>query len=224
MIDVIFATLLGFNLVKALSHLTKQNIKDKKMRNFKVSVFLFSLILTIFISMPVLAQQNNDKNAKSETKESYSEDDLFKMLGVRNMTNEQAPSFVLKDVDGNEVSLEKLKGKVVFIDFWATWCGPCREEMPFIEKLTEEFKSKGLVTLTVTAEKVGTVNSFLVKNNYKIKSLIDEGKVVSAQYQVKGLPTAFIVDKEGKIVTHFIGGRDEETLRNELKKAGIGGL
>ncbi len=202
----------------------KNNIirKGKKTKMIKV-MFIFSFIVMFCVSIPVLAQESNKKSETNASQEnSFSEDELFKALGVRNMVNEQAPSFVLKDVEGNEVSLEKLKGNVVLIDFWATWCAPCREELPYIEKIAEEFRGKGLVTLTISAEQGNIVSTFLSKNKYKIKSLVDSNKEVSSKYQVKGLPTAFVVDRDGKIVTHFIGGRDEENLRNELKKAGVG--
>lgn len=192
------------------------------MKYFRVIVFAF--LVSFLVSIPVLSEVlDKGSNLNSSSQENSSEDDFFKKLGVRKMVNEQAPSFVLKDIDGTEVSLDSFKGKTVFIDFWATWCGPCKKEMPHIEKLAQEFQKQGLVILTISNENKDTITQFLSDNKYKIRSLIDEGKEVAKKYQVKGLPTAFIIDKEGKIVTHFIGSRDEASLRNELKKAGIVG-
>ena len=148
-----------------------------------------------------------------------------KQFGAQNtpdLSGKKAEDFTLGDVDGKTVKLSSLRGKVVLLDFWATWCGPCRIEMPSIQKLHREFKARGLIVLGINyGEDLDRVRPFLAKNKYDFRILLDRQRLVGESYQVTGIPALFIIDKTGTIRTHFVGVRDEDTLRQALAEAGI---
>jgi peroxiredoxin/outer membrane lipoprotein-sorting protein len=138
------------------------------------------------------------------------------------LSGKKAEDFTLDDLDGKPVRLSSLRGKVVLLDFWATWCGPCRIEMPSIQKLHREFKTRGLVVLGINyGEEPARVRPFLLKNGYEFRILLDRMQSVGQRYQVSGIPALFIIDKSGTIRTHFVGVRDEDTLREALAQVGI---
>lgn len=121
-----------------------------------------------------------------------------------------APEFSLLDMQGNKVTLSQFKGKVVIINFWATWCPPCREEMPSMEKLYRRFADKGLVMLAVNVEDDGKelVADFLKKAPYSFPILLDEDQSVQETYGVFRFPESFIIDRNGLVVEKIIGARD----------------
>jgi TonB family protein len=132
-----------------------------------------------------------------------------------------AVAFALKDLNGNPVDLQSLKGKVALLNFWASWCGPCLAEMPHIEKLHKDFKDKGLVVLGINYDEEIEVASAFVKNKgYTFTILPDEGKEVSMKYGVYSIPQVFIIDRDGKIKWHARGyGQGSEVeLRRAVEK------
>ena len=135
------------------------------------------------------------------------------------LVGKDAANFVLSDLNGKTFNLEKLRGKVVVIDFWASWCGPCRETMPHVEKLHKEFKDKGLVVLGINDEDIDDAKRFVQKNGYTFPTLIDVESVVSEKYGVASIPQTLIIDRDGKIFAHFYGSGEEENLREAVKVA-----
>jgi len=136
-----------------------------------------------------------------------------------NLAGKDAIAFSLKDMNGNQVDLQTLKGKVALLDFWSSWCGPCVRELPHIEKLHRDFKDRGLVTLGVNDEEADVARAFLKKNGYTFTNLVDEGREVSMKYRVSGVPQVLIIGREGKIKWHAIGygpGREAQ-LRNAVE-------
>jgi len=135
-----------------------------------------------------------------------------------------APKFELPDLQGNMVSLEELRGKVVMLDFWATWCGPCRRSMPMLEELQDEFP-EDLVLLAINlVESPDLVRSFVAENAIRSRVLLDEEGQVGRIYRSLSIPMQVIIDKEG-IVQHievgFVGG-SKERLKNQIEKLGAG--
>jgi len=116
--------------------------------------------------------------------------------------------------------MAQLRGKVVFLNIWATWCGPCREEMPSMETLYDEFKShKDFVMLAVSQDERGrdTVAPYVEKNGYHFTVLLDPKNLVSTSYNVSGVPETFIIDRAGRIVAHHLGAFDWS--RPDVKEA-----
>ena len=136
-----------------------------------------------------------------------------------------APEFRLKSLEGHEISLSEFKGKVVLIDFWATWCGPCRAEMPAFEKLHRELSNKDVVILAVDAnEPEDTVAEFIKKEKYTFPVLLTEGTDTVTRYRVNAYPTVLAVDKNGSVAAEVVGsGPDNDSrLRDAIEKARAG--
>jgi peroxiredoxin/outer membrane lipoprotein-sorting protein len=133
-----------------------------------------------------------------------------------------APPLTVTPVAGGApVTLDSLRGKPVLIDFWATWCPPCRESLPHTQDIFKDLGSKGLQVMTVSDEKPETITAFLKKNNYTFPAFRDEGDKVTRAYGVSGIPTVVIIDKDGKLQSYLVGLRDESELREALKKIGV---
>lgn len=132
-----------------------------------------------------------------------------------------AEEFALPDLEGKVVSLKSLRGKVVLLDFWATWCGPCRIELPTIEALHREYKDKGLVVLGIDDESPEKPKAYIKSNNLTFPTLIDAQREVIAKYQIRAIPTVFIIDKEGRISSRHLGVSDHDLLVEAIRKAGL---
>jgi len=114
--------------------------------------------------------------------------------------------FTLPLLGGENVSLSSYKGKVVILNFWATWCPPCRAEMPSMETLYKSFNGQGLEILAVDiGEDTSTVQKFIRSNGYTYPILLDSSKKISSIYGIKAIPTTYIIDREGKIIGRVIG-------------------
>ncbi|WZL72573.1 TlpA disulfide reductase family protein [Clostridiaceae bacterium 35-E11] len=113
---------------------------------------------------------------------------------------EPAPDFTLENMQGEQVTLSELKGKNVLINFWATWCPYCIEEMPDLQKLYNENKDNDFVVLAIdVGEPRSDVEEYLSENPYEFPVLLDKDGKVSMQYLVRGIPTSYMIDKEGMI-------------------------
>ncbi len=121
-----------------------------------------------------------------------------------------APDFTLKDASGKSATLSAYKGRVIMINFWATWCPPCRQEMPSMELLFQEYNKKGFEILAISSDSQGEkiVKPFMEFYELSFTALMDtDGKVHSA-YGVTSIPTTYIVDKKGSIAQKIMGPRD----------------
>ena len=121
-----------------------------------------------------------------------------------------APKFSLPDLEGKKFSLTDFKGKVVLLNIWATWCAPCVEEMPSMERLYQELKGEDFELLAISVDESGAeaVKPFLEKHELGFPVLIDTKGEIKNLYQATGIPESFIIDKEGMIVEKIIGPRD----------------
>jgi len=136
-------------------------------------------------------------------------------------TGKKAINFTLKSYKGKTVQLSNLKGKVVVLDFWATWCGPCREELPHVQQLYKKMKDKGVVILGINSQNKKKVKSFLKRNNYTFTNLYDANQSVTAKYHVNAIPSVFVINRQGKVSAHLLGYHTEAMLRKAIKKAGL---
>ena len=121
----------------------------------------------------------------------------------------QAPEFVLNDLDGNQYRLSDYRGKVVIINFWATWCPPCRAEMPSMQRAWELLEDKGIIMFGIdVGEDEDTIFQFTANYPVEFPLLMDNDSSVINQWPVRGLPTTFVVDPQGRIIYRAIGGRE----------------
>ena len=135
--------------------------------------------------------------------------------------NRPAPDFELKTLDGQRIRLQDLRGKPVLLSFFASWCPPCRAELPGIVKVYEQFNRQGLVVYGIDDEDRSTVRHFAEKAGLTFPILDDSGDKVYRLYRVWNIPMAFLIDQNGKVVRFLHGGRDYETLRSALKAVGL---
>ena len=126
-----------------------------------------------------------------------------------------APDFQLEDTKGNKVSLSDLRGKIVLVNFWATWCPPCIEEMPSMERLNEVIAGDDFVMLAINTEENGrsVVPAFLEKTPYTFPILYDDKGVVQKSYGVFKFPESFIIRKDGTVAEKIIGPLDWSSLK-----------
>ena len=132
------------------------------------------------------------------------------------LTGRPAADFTLKSLDGEPTQLSSLQGKVVVLDFWATWCPPCRAELPSIDKLSSEFAGK-VEFLGVNDEESATVKGFLKKAGYTFPVLMDGKRQVHRTYGIRAIPVLLVIDRHGVIRQHFIGSRSEQALRSAIQ-------
>jgi cytochrome c biogenesis protein CcmG, thiol:disulfide interchange protein DsbE len=128
-----------------------------------------------------------------------------------------APDFQLPDLDDKEIRLSDYRGKVVFLNFWATWCKPCREEMPSMEVLYKNFEKDGLVILAVSIDRVTTkkeIPPFVKSLNLTFPVLVDSWGQTDKRYKLMGVPETYIIDREGTLREKVIGPRDWTRLDN----------
>lgn len=143
-----------------------------------------------------------------ETKETSV--DHFFDAGLPRASKEQlAPDFTVKDLDDNDVSLSDFKGQVVFLNFWASWCGPCISEMPSIQSLYEQTEDLDVKILTLNiGESKEIAKQFIDKYNYTFHTILDPENRVAGMYGVRSIPTTYIIDKTGMIVTGKLGAHE----------------
>lgn len=151
--------------------------------------------------------------AKDSNKDS--EEDMIKAL-----------DFVLYDQYGNKHKLEDYKGKTVFLNFWATWCPPCREEMPYIEELYKEYNKNNddVAILGVASPNIGNegtksdIEDFLKDQNYTFPVVFDDGGNLIYQYGINSFPSTFIIDKDGYLTQYVPGAMNKETMKSLIEK------
>lgn len=168
--------------------------------------FIIALIFILFLSVTSLVFPDEGKGTK------------------KNLENfvKIAPVFELRDLEGKRVSLNDFKGRVILLNFWATWCVPCRAEMPSLENLYRSFKGRGLVVIGVSVDNsTKAVKSFVREKGITFPILLDENKEVSFDdYGVIGLPVTFLIDRKGNIVEKFFGERqwDSDEIKERIRE------
>ena len=171
-----------------------EEIKKVRWVNYQSIILVF--LLLIGIGIIVLLQTNKSS---------------FNPAGkLRFEKGAPAPNFTLPDLNGKMVSLADYKDQVVLLNIWATWCRPCVEEMPSMEKLHQELKGEKFIILAVSIDEAGVkaVRPFMKKHKLSFPALIDSAGTINSLYQTSGVPESFIIDKQGNILEEIIGPRD----------------
>jgi peroxiredoxin len=133
----------------------------------------------------------------------------------------QQANFTLADLEGHEWTLKSLRGKVVLVNFWATWCPPCRKEIPDLEAIYKRFKGQGLVVLGISDEPAAKVQPFVRKEKVQYPVLLDPGQKVNGLYSVAGIPMSFVYDRSGKLVAESMDMRTRKQFLAMLAEAGL---
>lgn len=129
----------------------------------------------------------------------------FKVLGLGDV----APNFTVRQESGNVVALADFRGKIVVLNFWATWCPPCIEEMPALNRLADHYRGKDVVVLGVSLdEDASQYDDFIAKNEIKFLTLRNPARAVSEQYGTYKLPETYIISRQGRLLKKYIGPRD----------------
>jgi peroxiredoxin len=125
-------------------------------------------------------------------------------------TGRAAPNFTLPGIDGKMVSLSEYRGHVVLVNIWATWCSPCVDEMPSMERLYQELKDENFEIVAISIDEMGAeaVAPFMKKNNLSFAALLDPEGTIKSLYQATGVPESFIIDKQGILIEKIIGPRN----------------
>jgi peroxiredoxin len=144
----------------------------------------------------------------------------MKILEAEDKVRQDA-DFALSDLDGKPHHLKDLHGKVVLVNFWATWCPPCRKEMPDLEELYHRFRDQGFVILSISDEEANKVRPFIAERHITYPVLLDPGGKVAETFRVHGIPKTFVYDRNGKLVAQSIDMRTRQQFLAMLSQAGL---
>ena len=133
----------------------------------------------------------------------------------------KATDFTVKDASGNDVKLSDFKGKPVVMNFWASWCPPCRGEMPDFNKLYQQYSTKGVVFLMVNLtdgqrETIDTATKFVKDSNFKFNIYFDVNSDAANAYSISSIPDSYFIDKNGNIINSYVGAIDEATIQKNI--------
>jgi len=130
-----------------------------------------------------------------------------------------APDFALPDLEGNIVKLSDFEGKVIILDFWATWCPPCVQEIPHFVELYEKYQDNGfqMIGIAISSGSVENVKKFATEHGINYLILMGNREVARKYGRVNAIPTTFLIDREGRIVNKYIGYRPKEVFEKDLK-------
>ena len=164
---------------------------------------LFSGLLGALVWMLAACQQENETHAAA----------------TASITPWPAPQWELTDVNGQQVRSSDFKGKVVILDFWATWCPPCRAEIPGFIELQNKYGSEGLVVIGVSVDQKGpsVVKPFMEATGVNYPMVMADENIDRAFGGVQSIPTTFIIDREGRVVSKHVGFAPKETFEKEIK-------
>ena len=188
------------------------------------NLFIKSILLLVIAITAVGCENNSAQNRVPSSSKSKQAKNL-----IENNNLVLAPDFTLANLDGERVSMSQYKGKVVLLNFWGTWCGPCRKEIPDFVKLSDKYRKQGLeiVGITLTSGSPEKINTFAGNwgINYALLTDIEgnETQMVTALYgkatgkQITGIPTTFLIDRDGYIRQKYVGPRSEEVFYKDLK-------
>ncbi|MBP2239460.1 peroxiredoxin [Cytobacillus eiseniae] len=189
------------------------------MKKILLGVFGFVAILILVDQFFLQDSREEDKKQKIEKYEKIANAEQL-LIGLNE--GKRAPDFTLEDLNGNPIKLNDYKGKAILLNFWATWCPPCKDEMPHMEKLYQKYNNDGFEILAVnvmTSEKdPKNVNHFIEDYQLTFPIPIDEKGIVFHDYAILGYPTSFFIDSDGVIRKKVMGPVNEEEMEIEILK------
>lgn len=186
--------------------------------NKKKVVAIFILISLILLAVVVASYNEKEKLKGNDVKVEDKAKEEDKSKEENEDIKIESIDFKLEDLNGKEIKLSDFKGKKVFLNFWASWCGPCKAEMPHMQQLYEETKDKDIVILAVNVgEDKAKVKSFIEKNQYTFPVVLDVKQEVASQYGISAFPTSFFIDEEGYVYSGIQGAMSLDMMKEQLK-------
>ena len=179
---------------------------------------VFILVIIVAITVALFVGKSSTKGGKGASGVIAS---VLKPQDDGPANGSPAPDFTLKTLDGKEVSLSSMKGKAVMVNFWATWCEPCKIEMPWMVELQDKYRKDGFEIIGVAMDDSDNkeIAAFAKKMNVNYTILKGSEKVADLYGGLDGLPTNFFLDRNGKVIDSFKGLRSESVIVDDIKKA-----
>jgi peroxiredoxin/outer membrane lipoprotein-sorting protein len=176
--------------------------------------------VTLKLKLVELNGEVSDSLFHFDPKPGWTEVETLALPGERyvTLTGERAGDFAAKTLDGESVALQSLHGSVVVLDFWATWCGPCRAELPVVEKLRAEF-GDAVRFYGVSDDAAEKVRKFVTDNRYQMPMLLDPRHEMHRRYGIHAIPALFVIDRDGVVRHQFLGTRSSSELRKAINSA-----
>ncbi|OQX50838.1 MAG: hypothetical protein B5M53_11730 [Candidatus Cloacimonas sp. 4484_209] len=177
------------------------------------------VVLFLLIAVFVLNCKNNSPQQSKNKEQLKVETNVQTQETTKNNERKQAIDFTLTDLNGKQRTLSEQKGKVVLVDFWATWCPPCKVEIPYLKKLYAAYKDQGFSVWGVGLDKEEKLRQFVKEYDIEYPTLLGT-RTVAQQYDVQGIPTSVLFDKNNRIAYHHVGfapGMEKE-LEKEIKE------
>ncbi|CAM3742256.1 peroxiredoxin family protein [Mesobacillus zeae] len=188
----------------------------------KKFIIIIGLVLAVLFVVDKTLLKDKGMVNKVGLAGKYAEIENPKSLAEGLKTENRAPDFSLTDINGQEVRLSDYKGKKVLLNFWATWCPPCRAEMPYMEEMFKEHKNEGYeivaVNMTSSEKNKGNIEPFVKEYGLTFTIPLDEKGEISTLYEVMAYPTSYFIDSDGIIRSKSIGGMKKEFMEKEMKK------
>jgi peroxiredoxin len=193
--------------------------RDVSMKKFLIVI---GIILAVLFVVDKTVLQDEGIISKVGLTGKYKKLDNLDELPVGLAEGNVAPDFSLVDLNGNSIKLSELRGKKVLVNFWATWCPPCKAEMPYMQEMYEKYQEDGFeilaVNSTVTEKSRENVVDFVSEYGLSFPIPMDEKNRVSSDYEILAYPTSFFIDSDGVIRSIAVGGMTKEHLEGEIKK------
>lgn len=178
------------------------------------SLDIGKLILLTFLVLSFVLVGCENKNVREEPQK---ENTASNYTSTSNNNSEMAPNFTLTDTQGNQVRLSDFRGKIVIIDFWATWCPPCRRGIPDLIDLQKAYKNKlAVIGISLDTDSKKDVVPFIKEYGINYKVVYGDNDVVQKYGNIQAIPTSFIIDQKGKIVSSYVGLQRKATFKNQI--------